>query len=141
MEIRTGVLSAPEIRGELAPIVAWLIERGLANVDVMYGWNCDNADSQYEPTPMATESLQRFVERGVEAGYFQYGGCDLWIASQALAGENIPKAQFCLCHEADIHFASPEGDFVDTVKANWLAKGWTVYQGTGEPGCEWKKSP
>jgi hypothetical protein len=107
----------------------------------MYGWNCDEADSQWEPVPVATGNLIQFLDRGQENGFFEYGDCDLWITTKNRDDINIAKAEFRLCHEADIHFVSADKDFVAVAKASWLAKGWTVYQGTGEPGCEWTIFP
>jgi hypothetical protein len=141
MEIRTQLpLTPSQIKDELKCIVAWLAENDFATLELTYGFGCEDADSQYEPVPVATEDLLNVIDRAEEAGFFEYGRSDLWIASQARNGD-VAKTELCLCHESDVHFASPDLAFVERIKARWLTRGWTVHQGTGEAGCAWTSFP
>ncbi|HVO96470.1 MAG TPA: hypothetical protein VMT15_00295 [Bryobacteraceae bacterium] len=134
MEVRTQPqLTAEEIRAELGQVMAWLTDWGFASVEVVYGFGCEESDCQWKAVSVATGDLATYLDRAERTGFFKYGNADVWIGAGA--------ARFRLCHEADIHFASPHHESVETFKSQWLANGWTVYQGTGEPGCEWTKFP
>ena len=130
MEIATQQLTLEQLRGELRRFSAWLGERGVPSANVLYGWGCEESDIQYEAIPVATSDIEEYLERGRQAGFFNYGDADVLITAD--------NSEFCLCHEADVHFKSEDRDLVEAVKAQWLSAGWTVHQ-QAEPGPEWTK--
>src|SRR5450631_3799402 len=106
MEICTQrPLPAEQLREEVPQIIAWLQERQVREVEVMYGCCLAPIDLAWKPMHIAISDVPSFIARSEVDGLFEFAQSDLWIK-----GGDV---EFLLCHEADIHVISADTKFIE----------------------------
>ena len=141
MEIVTELpLSAAQVASELPQIVQWLREKQVIDLDLMYGVGCNaETDRLWTAMPVELGALEDFIRRSVQDGIFAFANSDLYISSRGKHTDDNDVVSFKLCHEADIHLVTDDRALLEKVKAHWLTRRWTVYQGPGGLSRDWSK--
>jgi hypothetical protein len=135
-EVRTDPLSVEQMRDSVPEIIAFLLSAGYAEINVMYGWACED-DKMWQEKSIPTSELSRFIEDAIAENIFKFGWSDLHI-------EDLQDTlEFKFCHESDIHFSSDHEELVKQVIAQWQRKGLTLYVSPGPRKSalrtEWKR--
>ncbi|MGH7725612.1 MAG: hypothetical protein ACREOU_09305 [Candidatus Eiseniibacteriota bacterium] len=120
-EVRSGILTEENLRGEVDHIRDYLLARGFEDIVVMYGLACNlEMDDLYQERPLKTDALPEFVRASQQKGVFILGECDLHVDSTDMT------VRFTLYHESDVHFeGSPEE--AGTLRDRWQALGYAPH--------------
>jgi hypothetical protein len=119
----TSPISPEQIRAEVDHICEILHQHCITELILSYGWACHiDHDELWRNRPVATTDLPDFVDRAISAGIYIPGNSDLFISDSA------QRFQFLLCHESDIHFKTESPRLFDSVRSEWLARGYTGYE-------------
>jgi hypothetical protein len=104
-------------------------------VRVMYGWACKlPMDDRWKPQTIPLSQLVDFIHESERRGVFIAGNSDLYIY------DNPETTYFLLCHEADVHFVTPDRSRLTRVIEAWKARGLRLHVTEYEshyPNREW----
>jgi hypothetical protein len=123
VEILTNILTEDQFRQELGDAMLFLAQRGISDVAVSFGFTPDAPevkDVGVGYTVPVAEVPSFIAERERTKG-FRLGLYDCWIAPSAL------DVRFLFCNDRDVHVTSDSGEFLDSIRAHWRAKGFNVY--------------
>ncbi len=103
MEYISSELSVSDINAYLGAVPSLLASLGHTECNVSYGWMCElPVDELWQAHKVAIDELSGFVAAAVAGGIYKPGASDLFIES--IDGQTLIK----ICHESDVHVASPE---------------------------------
>ena len=114
VEIATQQLDNATLEAQLRLVAELCAAFDASGVNVSYGWACElDIDELYTDHLIESHRLLDFVGESIRRGVFTLGESDLLIHG---AGINF---SFRLCHEADVHFESPDLPIVNRVVSAW----------------------
>jgi hypothetical protein len=123
MEVRTHPFEEGMLEEQLDVIYELCLEFDPRELDVSYGWACKlDVDALWKKQRIPTAELASFVRRSMAEGIFELGGSGLHMKGVHVA------FSFTLCHEADIHFESPDSRLVSRVAGAWSEHDLPYYE-------------
>jgi len=123
VEILTNILSEETLREELEHAMSFLAQRGISDVAVSFGFTPDapQLDDVGVRYTIPIADVPSFIAERERTKGFQLGMYDCWIEPSALA------ARFLFCNDRDVHVTSESAELLDSLRAHWRAKGFSVY--------------
>ncbi len=123
MELRTELLTQPQLEREISSIINFLQCKGKHDLVVSYGWGCDlDVNELYQEKPLPLLELHSFIVQSIQLGIFAVGKADLYINSQ---DEEIG---FVLCHESNVHVTTQNRELAQEVASEWAERGYSYYE-------------
>jgi len=101
---------------------------GIGRIELLFGfaWANDIYPGDWEPQWLSAAEIRRVVSEAETRELGAIGSDDLFLTIPELASQR----QYC--HEADIHLESQAPSaYTESVKRDWIVRGWTVRERTG----------